>query len=136
MQSKVGNAQIHEANEQRLAHFCLECCNSCLKLGQTRRTWASITPPMPLASVMRMIPWTQSQPSPYTSHECSLQISFRDQRTHPNTASAAAAQQENSQRVTDPLAPALAHGNEPSRGAKIDAQLQAEDEEMLRKKNA
>jgi hypothetical protein len=26
------------------------------------------------------------------------------------------------------------HGNEPSRGAKIDAELQAEDEEILRKK--
>lgn len=27
------------------------------------------------------------------------------------------------------------HGNEPSRGAKIDAELQAEDEATLRKKN-
>lgn len=28
------------------------------------------------------------------------------------------------------------HGNEPSKGAKIDAELQAEDEEMLKKKGA
>jgi len=34
----------------------------------------------------------------------------------------------------DPLGPARAHGNEPSRGAKVDAELKAEDEEMLRKK--
>lgn len=28
------------------------------------------------------------------------------------------------------------HGNEPSKGAQIDADLQAEDEEMLKKKGA
>jgi len=28
------------------------------------------------------------------------------------------------------------HGNEPSRGAKIDAQIQQEEEELLRKKDA
>lgn len=31
---------------------------------------------------------------------------------------------------------ATAHGNEPSRGAKIDAEIQAEEAEMLKKKNA
>ena len=36
----------------------------------------------------------------------------------------------------DPTAPARLHGNEPSKGAKIDAELQAEEEEMLRKKDA
>ncbi|KAK0671363.1 hypothetical protein QBC41DRAFT_55977 [Cercophora samala] len=35
----------------------------------------------------------------------------------------------------DPTLPAKMHGNEPSRGAKIDAELQAEDEAMLKKKN-
>lgn len=39
-----------------------------------------------------------------------------------------------SKTITDPLAPARAHGNEPSRGAKIDAQLQEEEEEELRRK--
>lgn len=34
----------------------------------------------------------------------------------------------------DPLAPARSHGNEPSRGAKIDAEIQAEEEEELRRK--
>ncbi|RSL73221.1 hypothetical protein CEP54_000543 [Fusarium duplospermum] len=34
----------------------------------------------------------------------------------------------------DPTLPARAHGNEPSRGAKIDAQLQAEEEEELKRK--
>ncbi|KAK0387852.1 hypothetical protein NLU13_4097 [Sarocladium strictum] len=34
----------------------------------------------------------------------------------------------------DPTLPAKMHGNEPSRGAKIDAQLQAEEEEELKRK--
>ena len=35
---------------------------------------------------------------------------------------------------TDPLRAAQDHGNEPSRGARIDAELQAEEEEYLRNK--
>ncbi|KAI1181149.1 hypothetical protein F4777DRAFT_526076 [Nemania sp. FL0916] len=34
----------------------------------------------------------------------------------------------------DPTAPAKMHGNEPSKGAKVDANLQAEEEEYLRRK--
>ncbi|KAL4072182.1 hypothetical protein J3A83DRAFT_4092628 [Scleroderma citrinum] len=34
----------------------------------------------------------------------------------------------------DPLGPATVHGNKPSRGAKIDAELKAAEEEELRKK--
>ncbi|EEU46951.1 uncharacterized protein NECHADRAFT_35755 [Fusarium vanettenii 77-13-4] len=34
----------------------------------------------------------------------------------------------------DPTLPARAHGNEPSRGAKIDAQIQAQEEEELKRK--
>ena len=34
----------------------------------------------------------------------------------------------------DPLGPATSHGNEPSKGAKIDAELKREDEELLKRK--
>ncbi|MCJ1283267.1 hypothetical protein MMC26_002595 [Xylographa opegraphella] len=34
----------------------------------------------------------------------------------------------------DPTLPARSHGNEPSKGAKIDAELQAEEEEYLKRK--
>ncbi|MCJ1261566.1 hypothetical protein MMC22_001431 [Lobaria immixta] len=34
----------------------------------------------------------------------------------------------------DPTLPARNHGNEPSKGAKIDAEIQAEEDELLRKK--
>ncbi|KAM0797103.1 hypothetical protein BDR22DRAFT_864855 [Usnea florida] len=36
----------------------------------------------------------------------------------------------------DPTLPAKNHGNEPSKGAKIDAEIQQEEEEMLKKKGA
>ncbi|KAL8963272.1 MAG: hypothetical protein Q9183_005033 [Haloplaca sp. 2 TL-2023] len=35
---------------------------------------------------------------------------------------------------SDPTLPAKKHGNEPSKGAKIDAELQEEEDEMLKKK--
>jgi hypothetical protein len=80
----------------------------------------------------------------------------KDQRTHANTVEEAtrvralyvrkyAEQlnltlqaekegQDNSATVTDPLQPAQSHGHEPSRGAKIDKQIQDEEEEELRNK--
>ncbi|KAL8829214.1 MAG: hypothetical protein Q9191_002138 [Dirinaria sp. TL-2023a] len=36
----------------------------------------------------------------------------------------------------DPTLPAKNHGNEPSKGAKIDAEIQQEEEEILKKKGA
>jgi len=36
--------------------------------------------------------------------------------------------------VTNPLAPAERQGHEPSRGAQVDAELQREEEELLKKK--
>lgn len=64
----------------------------------------------------------------------------RDQRSLANRLAAASSKADastdgdKSKTVTDPLAPAREHGNEPSRGAKIDADIKAEEEEMLRNK--
>ena len=64
----------------------------------------------------------------------------RDNRNLRNRAKQEAVQERQAEReerqhtVTNPLAPAQNHGNEPSRGAQSDAELQAEDEEMLMKK--
>ena len=43
---------------------------------------------------------------------------------------------EDRQREKDATLPARAHGNEPSKGAKIDQELREEDEAMLKKKGA
>ncbi|TVY90879.1 hypothetical protein LAWI1_G003114 [Lachnellula willkommii] len=42
--------------------------------------------------------------------------------------------EEVKQSKADPTLPAKMHGNEPSKGAKIDAEIQAEEEEELRRK--
>ncbi|MCJ1472360.1 hypothetical protein MMC13_001007 [Lambiella insularis] len=42
--------------------------------------------------------------------------------------------EETKQLKKDPTLPARNHGNEPSKGAKIDAEIQAEEEEELRRK--
>ncbi|CAK9782574.1 hypothetical protein CC85DRAFT_284053 [Cutaneotrichosporon oleaginosum] len=65
-----------------------------------------------------------------------------DQRSIANRIAAAEAEQAERDKDTpevaalkeDPTAPARMHGNEPSRGAKIDAQLQAEEEAELARK--
>ncbi|KAF2861767.1 hypothetical protein K470DRAFT_256616 [Piedraia hortae CBS 480.64] len=41
---------------------------------------------------------------------------------------------ETVQAQKDPTLPAISHGNEPSKGAKIDKQIQEEEEELLKKK--
>ncbi|KAI0393398.1 hypothetical protein F5Y17DRAFT_432657 [Xylariaceae sp. FL0594] len=41
---------------------------------------------------------------------------------------------DNAPNKKDPTLPAKLHGNEPSRGAKVDAELQNEEEEYLRRK--
>lgn len=44
--------------------------------------------------------------------------------------------EQHAQLAKDATLPARAHGNEPSRGAKIDQQLREEEEAMLAKKGA
>ncbi|KAG6812854.1 hypothetical protein H0H92_015952 [Tricholoma furcatifolium] len=41
---------------------------------------------------------------------------------------------DNTQTVKDPLKPAMSHGHVPSRGARIDADILAEEQEQLRRK--
>lgn len=61
----------------------------------------------------------------------------KDQRTIANRL-AAAEEQQSSKREhdehVDPRQPALSHGNEPSKGAKIDASIEADEQEYLRNK--
>lgn len=67
-------------------------------------------------------------------------MKFRDQRSLANTLAAAEkqAQDEKPSRVSveDHTAPAERHGNEPSKGAKIDKELHAEEEELMKKKGS
>ncbi|KAK4042490.1 hypothetical protein C8A01DRAFT_44502 [Parachaetomium inaequale] len=108
MQSNVGNPQVYEAGDQRNPKAS--------ETGSGTRYHEG------------------------TAH-AHLQNDPKDQRTLSNRAAAEmqSSEQEEESRETslhkkDPTLPAKDHGNEPSKGAKIDAELQAEDEAALKKK--
>ncbi|KAL2126464.1 hypothetical protein VTI74DRAFT_855 [Chaetomium olivicolor] len=107
-QSNVGNRQVYEAGEQRNP-----------KMSETGSG-------------------TRYHEGTSNSH---LQNDSKDQRSLSNRAAAeksADSGPEESREAAlhkkDPTLPAKMHGNEPSKGAQIDAELQAEDEAMLKKK--
>jgi len=64
----------------------------------------------------------------------------KDERSIANRLAAEEGREEDGDRPEvamakkDPTLPAKSHGNEPSKGAKIDAQIQAEEEEELKRK--
>lgn len=63
----------------------------------------------------------------------------RDGRSHGVTAAVAAklekeADKAEQERDRNPLHPAEKHGNEPSKGAKIDAEIMQDEDEELRRK--
>ena len=67
-------------------------------------------------------------------------LDSKDERSIANKLAAAEKEDgpkdsaEVAQSKRDPTLPAQMHGNEPSKGAKVDAELQAEDEQRLREK--
>ncbi|KAK3956034.1 hypothetical protein QBC32DRAFT_321270 [Pseudoneurospora amorphoporcata] len=110
MNSNVGNAQVYEAGDQR-------------NVKQSEME----TPER----------YNEGQAHAHKNTDS------KDERSIKNRLAAAEAA-DNSQQDSretqlhkkDPTLPAKEHGNEPSRGAKIDAQIQAEEEEVLKKKGA
>ncbi|KAI0310534.1 hypothetical protein OF83DRAFT_853230 [Amylostereum chailletii] len=108
MMSKVGNPQVYNDGDQRPSHADVDAA--------------------------------RQQPAYEAGQRHSHQdTDAKDERTIANRLAAAEKKDhepEPSNTVTDPLAPARSHGNEPSRGAKIDAEIQREEEELLGKKNA
>ncbi|KAI0080263.1 hypothetical protein K474DRAFT_1657971 [Panus rudis PR-1116 ss-1] len=107
MNSNTGTAQTYEAGDQR--------------------TWKDRE-----GSGLDNARYNEGQPNAHSD------IDSKDQRSLSNRAASSVKgeREEESKDVglKDPLAPARAHGNEPSRGAKIDAELQRADEEYLKQK--
>ncbi|KAJ8082246.1 hypothetical protein PM082_008093 [Marasmius tenuissimus] len=107
MQSSVGNSQIYNDNEQRTSK------------GSVTDQPARFEVP------------------PENAHS---ETDSKDQRSLANRLAAAETHEvdnlsnKTKDTITDPLEPARSHGNEPSRGAKIDAELQREEEEELKRK--
>ncbi|KAF8664614.1 hypothetical protein AX16_000713 [Volvariella volvacea WC 439] len=110
MQSNVGNSQVYEDGDQRFPkRRAPEAGAEAARLG---------------AGLPKDTPYVDFDPLDKRS------ITERIAAAAPHTD----IHEENRRTVSDPLAPARAHGNEPSRGAKVDAQLKAEEAEMLKNK--
>ncbi|KAG2037585.1 hypothetical protein BDR03DRAFT_956971 [Suillus americanus] len=108
MMSNVGNPQVYEANEQRTSKQTDQNSRKKYDEGQ---------------------------------EHARQDIDSKDERSIGNRL-AAAIKHSRSEESTNPFAdpnvnplgPATSHGNEPSKGAKVDAELKAEEEELLRRK--
>ncbi|KAH7886343.1 hypothetical protein F5I97DRAFT_1928193 [Phlebopus sp. FC_14] len=108
MMSKVGNPQIYEAKEQRTSKH------------------TDHNPPKK---------HDKGQEHPY------IDIDSKDERSIGDAIAAAHKYSRMNESTNpsadprvDPLGPATAHGNKPSRGAKVDAEIMAEEEEEVRNK--
>ncbi|KAJ3550709.1 hypothetical protein NMY22_g289 [Coprinellus aureogranulatus] len=132
------------------SHYPTVALSSELKRGRVAVFWLShCTPPLSLRLLEKFVilPIDTMHSSDHTNARASVahnmphnDMDSKDQRTIKNTLAAAeehmkeARTHENDKTVTDPLAPARKQGHEPSRGAKIDAELQQDDEERLKQK--
>ncbi|KAH0524651.1 hypothetical protein TsFJ059_007131 [Trichoderma semiorbis] len=82
------------------------------------------------------------QPEKYNEgqHESHIGLDSKDQRSIKNRLAAEERREEAGDDIEtslskkDPTLPAKMHGNEPSKGAKVDAELAADEEEYLRRK--
>ncbi|KAH6651910.1 hypothetical protein BKA67DRAFT_647863 [Truncatella angustata] len=107
-QSNVGNAQVYEAGDQR-------------------------NPPK--SELNKATPYEEGKEN---SHQAT---DSKDERSIANRLAAEERKKDGDDDTPevkalkeDPTAPARLHGNEPSKGAKIDAEIQAEEEEYLKRK--
>lgn len=123
--SNVGNPQVYESNEQRTSKQTDKNPKQKYDEGEGHAH-------QDLDS--------KYDPSPWASLQI-LQLTNRDERSIGNRLAAAikhSRSEESTNPLTDPnvnpLGPATSHGNEPSKGAKVDAELKAEEEEILRRK--
>ncbi|KAF5365322.1 hypothetical protein D9758_005439 [Tetrapyrgos nigripes] len=107
MQSNVGNRQIYEDGDQRRTHGSINDSQRPFEVG---------------------------------TENAHNDLDSKDERSIGNRlASAGSHGLDNTSNkpthtVEDPMEPARSHGNEPSRGAKIDAELKEEEEELLKRK--
>ncbi|CAG8076357.1 unnamed protein product [Penicillium salamii] len=112
-QSSVGNRAVYEAGDQRNPPVSELQERARYAEGQTNSH--STLDSKDGRSIAQKLAAQSNKPDP--SHH------------HNNVAN-----QEAELSKQDPTKPAKLHGNAPSKGAKIDAELQAEDEQRLREK--
>ncbi|KAK3990308.1 hypothetical protein QBC44DRAFT_65823 [Cladorrhinum sp. PSN332] len=129
--SSVGNSRVYEAGDQHTSRAS--------ELGSGERRFNEGVPNSHQPNDTSKSPDTCQQD---TTDRLPLRRISEDQRSLANRAAAerqASDSPQESLETTlgkkDATLPAKIHGNKPSRGAQIDAELQAEDEAAIRKKD-
>lgn len=112
--SNVGNAQVYEAGDQRNPPDSEKAENQAQRHEEGQENSHKANDPKDERSIANRLEAAGPQ---------------NDDESGKATAEDKLAQE-------DPTAPARLHGNEPSKGAKIDAEIQAEEEAELAKKDA
>lgn len=130
-QSNVGNSGVYEAGDQR------NYKDSEIKQAQEEKRFHEGKPHSHLAqdSSKTLSPMLFSSPSanPYAEDERSIANKLEREKKREDEPDNNLSEEDRASQL-DPTLPAKLHGNEPSKGAKIDAELQAEEEEELRRK--
>ncbi|KAK5100906.1 hypothetical protein LTR70_001057 [Exophiala xenobiotica] len=115
MQSSVGNHQVYEDGDQRV-------------------------PPDSQKSQSQQDPYEEGKKNSHKDNDPKDQRSIGNRlaaaHDQNDTSSSGKGDKESKAAQQDATLPAKMHGNQPSRGAQIDADIQAEEEEMLAKKDA
>ncbi|OAQ94083.1 hypothetical protein VFPFJ_00191 [Purpureocillium lilacinum] len=114
--SKVGTSAVYEAGDQRNVKRSEQDTSVPYEEGKVNSH--KLTDP------------SKWLPTPLTQDERSIANRLAAEERQGKTPD----DKETARLKKDPTLPAKMHGNEPSKGAKIDAQLQAEDEQRLREK--
>ncbi|PHH65239.1 hypothetical protein CDD81_3098 [Ophiocordyceps australis] len=79
-------------------------------------------------------PYEQGQTNSHMANDSKDQRSIANRLAAEERKGEPSDDKETAMSKKDPTLPAIMHGNEPSKGAKIDAQLQAEEEAELKRK--
>ncbi|EXJ94074.1 hypothetical protein A1O1_02467 [Capronia coronata CBS 617.96] len=110
-QSNVGNSQVYEAGDQRVP---------------------------PDSEKNKADPYHEGQKHSHLANDSKDQRSIANRlaASGPQNDTSSSGQGEKKANEIDPTLPARQHGNEPSRGAKIDKELQDEEAAILAKKDA
>lgn len=111
MSSNVGNSAIYENGDQKN---------------------------LPRSELNNAEPYHEGKENSHNTNDSKDQASLKNNlaRAEHDHKKADYKSPETVQLQQDPTKPAQMHGNEPSKGAKIDAEIKAEEEEILKKKGA
>jgi len=137
MSSNVGNSQVYEAGDQRVPPDSQKAENQAEPYEEGKKnshkdndsSKSTSASSCSLLHVILHILTFISEDERSIANRLAAASDQNDSSSGKGDAESRAAQQ-------DATLPAKMHGNEPSKGAKIDAEIQAEEEAMLAKKDA